>query len=67
MTLKVLVHDAKEGGYWAEVPSLPGCVTEGDTWDELLANVREAVEGWLETAAARTEPEPEARLIEVSV
>ena len=47
MRLKVIVHEAEEGGYWAEVPALPGCITEGDTWEEVLANVREAAEGWL--------------------
>ncbi|MEW6532890.1 MAG: type II toxin-antitoxin system HicB family antitoxin [Thermodesulfobacteriota bacterium] len=47
MKLKVIIHEAEEGGFWAEVPALPGCVTEGDTWDELMNNVREAAEGWL--------------------
>lgn len=36
--LKVLVHEAEEGGYWAEVPAIPGCITEGDDWEQLLAN-----------------------------
>lgn len=36
MKLKVIVHKAEEDGYWAEVPSIPGCYTQGDTWDELL-------------------------------
>ena len=43
----VYLHDAEEGGYWAEVPALPGCVTEGDTLDEVVANINEAVRGWL--------------------
>ncbi len=47
MKLKVVVHEAEEGGYWAEVPSLPGCATQGDTFDELLSNIYEAVEGCL--------------------
>jgi len=47
MKLKVIVHEAEEGGYWAEVPSLPGCVTQGETWAELLENMREAASGWL--------------------
>ena len=47
MTLKVHIHKAEEGGLWAEVPSLPGCVSQGETLDELRANVREAIEGWL--------------------
>jgi predicted RNase H-like HicB family nuclease len=45
--LEVVIHRAEEGGYWAEVPALPGCMTEGETLQELFANVREAVEGWL--------------------
>ena len=47
MKLKVVVHEAKEGGYWAEVPSIPGCATQGETFDELLSNISEAVEGCL--------------------
>jgi predicted RNase H-like HicB family nuclease len=47
MKLKVIVHEAEEGGYWAEVPSIPGCVTQGETFDELLGNLYEAVEGCL--------------------
>ena len=47
MKLKVVVHRAEEGGFWAEVPAIPGCMTQGETIDSLLANVREAVEGCL--------------------
>ncbi len=47
MKLKVIVHDAEEGGYWAEVPGIPGCATQGDTFEELLQNLYEAVEGCL--------------------
>lgn len=47
MKLKVVVHEAEEGGYWAEVPSIPGCATQGDSFDELLTNIYEAVEGCL--------------------
>jgi predicted RNase H-like HicB family nuclease len=53
MKLKVLVHPAEEGGYWAEVPALPGCVSEGDTFDEVIANIREAAEGWIEVSTGR--------------
>lgn len=53
MKIKVIVHEAEEGGYWAEVPALPGCVTEGDTWEELIGNIKEAVEGCLEVIAER--------------
>ncbi len=47
MKLKVIVHKAEEGGYWAEVPAIPGCATQGDSFEELLANIYEAVEGCL--------------------
>lgn len=58
MMLKVLVHEEVEGGYWAEVLSLPGCVSQGDTWEEVLANIKEAAEGWLLAAADQHLPEP---------
>jgi predicted RNase H-like HicB family nuclease len=45
MKLKVVIHEAEEGGYWAEVPAIPGCVTQGETFEELLSNLYEAVEG----------------------
>jgi predicted RNase H-like HicB family nuclease len=47
MNVKVIIHEEDGGGYWAEVPALPGCATQGDTMDELLANLREAIEGYL--------------------
>ena len=47
MQLKVVVHNAEEGGFWAEVPAIPGCASQGETMDELIANVREAIKGCL--------------------
>jgi predicted RNase H-like HicB family nuclease len=47
MKLKVIVHEAEEGGYWAEVPAIPGCATQGETFDELLRNIYDAVESCL--------------------
>ncbi len=47
MKLKAIVHEAEEGGFWAEVPSLPGCLTQGETMEELEANLHEAIEAWL--------------------
>ncbi|MEI6234584.1 MAG: type II toxin-antitoxin system HicB family antitoxin [Planctomycetota bacterium] len=46
MRLKAVIHPAEEGGFWAEVPALPGCMTQGETLDEIEANLREAIEGW---------------------
>ncbi len=48
MKLKIVLEPSDEGGYTAYVPTLPGCISEGDTSDEALANVREAVELYLE-------------------
>jgi predicted RNase H-like HicB family nuclease len=39
MKLQVVIHEAEEGRYWAEVPAIPGCATQGDTWEELLQNL----------------------------
>lgn len=47
MKLKVVVHEAEEGGYWAEVPAIPGCATQGEPLEDLMKNVHEAVEGCL--------------------
>jgi predicted RNase H-like HicB family nuclease len=47
MKIKAIVHDAEEGGFWAEVPAIPGCATQGDTMGELLRNLHEAIEGCL--------------------
>lgn len=67
MTLKVLIHKAEEGGYWAEVPALPGCVSQAETVDDLRANVREAIEGWLLAEEGRTEAGAADRVLEVTV
>ena len=46
--IQVAVHKSRSaGGYWAEVPALPGCVSEGESWDELRANIQESIECWL--------------------
>jgi predicted RNase H-like HicB family nuclease len=47
MKLKVIIHVAEEGGLWAEVPALPGCVTQAETMEELIPNIYETVEGCL--------------------
>jgi predicted RNase H-like HicB family nuclease len=50
MNVEIVVREAEEGGYWAEVPALPGCASQGETMDELLANMREAIQACLDTA-----------------
>jgi predicted RNase H-like HicB family nuclease len=47
MTLKAIIHEAEEGGYWGEVPSIPGCMSQGETIQELEINLKEAIEGCL--------------------
>jgi len=47
MNVKAIVHQEEGGGYWAEVPALPGCATQGETMEELLSNLHEAIEGYL--------------------
>ena len=67
MKIKVIIHPAEEGGFWAEVPALPGCVTEGDTREELLANLREAVGGCLLTNSGIFQPEEGGKLEEIGL
>jgi predicted RNase H-like HicB family nuclease len=47
MKLKIIIHEAENGGYWAEVPSLPGCASQGESMVELINNLYDAVEGCL--------------------
>jgi predicted RNase H-like HicB family nuclease len=67
MNIKAIIHPAEEGGYWAEVPALPGCITEGDSMEEVTANLRDAIEGWLEVANSRNAIEPTDRVVEIAV
>ena len=67
MKIKAIVHQAEEGGYWAEVPALPGCITEGDTIEELENNLKDAIEGWLEVANDNYAGEDDAQILEVAV
>ncbi len=57
MKIKVIIHEADEGGYWAEVPALPGCFSQGDTIDEIHANIREAIECHLDAPAPEILPQ----------
>ena len=66
MKLKAIVHEAEEGGFWAEVPALPGCFTQGETFEELEANIGDAIEGWL-LAADPGDSEANGRILEVAV
>lgn len=67
MKIKVIVHEAEEGGYWAEVPSIPGCATQGDTFEELLNNLYEAVEGCLSVDIPPDQITDKDRILEIAV
>ncbi len=67
MKVKVIVHEAEEGGYWAEVPAIPGCATQGDTFEELLQNLYEAVEGCLSVDIEQPDASQKDRIIEITV
>ncbi len=64
----IVIHQEPEGGFWAEVPALPGCYSQGETIDELKANVREAIEGVLEVLGTQgKQPERNIQILEVAV
>lgn len=67
MKIKVVVHKAEEGGFWAEVPVIPGCFTQGDTWEELLQNIHEAIEACLSIDIKEIELKPEDTVLEIVV
>lgn len=67
MKLKVVIHEAEEGGYWAEVPSIPGCATQGETFDELLSNIYEAVEGCLSIDVKEIDLAEKDKILEIAV
>ena len=66
MKLTVIAHEAIEGGYWAEVPAIPGCATEGDSWDELISNLHEATEGYLSIDLSQLEIDDKSRILELA-
>jgi predicted RNase H-like HicB family nuclease len=67
MKIKVVVHEAEEGGYWAEVPAIPGCATQGETFEELLKNLYEAIEGCLSVDIAEPKIDGKERILEIAV
>jgi predicted RNase H-like HicB family nuclease len=56
---EVVVYPGEDGYWVVECPSLPGCVSQGKTKAEAIANIREAIDAWLETARAHGQPIPE--------
>lgn len=67
MKIKVVVHEAEEGGYWAEVPAIPGCATQGETFEELLKNLYEAVEGCLSVDLDKPKSTDKDHVVEIAV
>ena len=69
MRYSVVVHSAEEGGYWVDVPALPGCYSQGESIEESLQNVREAIELYLEVLRdeGRDAPKDADIVYEVSV
>ena len=67
MVIKAIVHESEEGGIWAEVPALPGCVTQGDTIDEIQANLREAIELWLSIDDSTIDVGSKDKVLELSL
>jgi predicted RNase H-like HicB family nuclease len=67
MKIKIVVHEAKEGGYWAEVPAIPGCATQGETFEELLENLYEAIEGCLSVDIEKPKRGQKKRVLEIAV
>jgi len=66
MVLKVVVHEAEEGGYWAEVPALPGCFTQGATLAEVRERAEEVIRAYLEENDAQPDKEP-IQILEIAV
>ena len=67
MKITVIIHEAEEGGYWAEVPAIPGCATEGDTFEELLQNLYDAIEGCLSVDIEQLKSTERDRVMEIAV
>ena len=67
MKIKVVIHQVEEGGYWAEVPSIPGCATQGDTFEQLLSNLYEAVEGCLSVDVVEPKRTSSDKVLEIAI
>jgi len=67
MKLKAIIHKADEGGFWAEVPSLPGCSTQGETLEELTENLKDAITLWLDVGEDEIQNEGADQILELAV
>jgi predicted RNase H-like HicB family nuclease len=67
MKLMIIIHEAEEGGYWAEVPSLPGCASQGESMVDLINNLYDAVEGCLSVDMKNIQLENKDTVMELAV
>ena len=67
MKLKVIIHEAEEGGYWAEVPALLGCATQGNSFEEVISNLHEAIEACLSVDLEQIEVSEKDKVLELAV
>ena len=67
MKLKVILEPSDDGGYTVYVPALPGCLSEGDTKEEALKNIREAIELYLEPVEDDMSFSPDVEEIEIAI
>ena len=64
----VVIHEDAEGGFWAEVPTFPGCYSQGETLDELKHNIHQAIPGVLEVLREQgREPDSNIQILDVAV
>ena len=67
MKVRAIVHKAEDGGFWAEVPAMPGCVTQGENMREIRTNLKEAIELWLEAGEEVGKPSNQDQVLELAV
>ena len=67
MKIKVVIHQAEEDGYWAEVPAISGCFTQGDSWEELIKNIYKAVEACLSVDIEKIKINTSDKILDVAI
>ena len=67
MKIRAIIHPAEEGGFWAEVPAIPGCATQGETKEELMRNLHEAIKGCLSVELDPQSTTDKDQVVEIAV
>jgi predicted RNase H-like HicB family nuclease len=67
MKIKVVFHKEDEGGFWVEVPSLPGCLSQGDTLEEAKKNIKDAIELWFKVTEDKIEEQADSEIVELEI